>query len=125
MMARELSFSDFIRARMVQDEKQPSNYQTRFLGGPLAGLPAVPEAAAKEVLDRYDIVGVTSDLPRFVERLALSTGYSGEVVSVLARVDSNASKGDDDLSDEQWAEVAEQNTFDLALYQEALRRSRQ
>jgi hypothetical protein len=123
-LARSLPFDAYIRVQLGRGGASLTDYQTKFLGGPLAAQPKKPEDAASAILNRFDVVGVTDDLPDFMRRLFQAIDCDVDPTQIIERVNRNASRGDEDLTPADWAMIAERNQFDQSLYAEAKRRGR-
>lgn len=119
-LAHDLDFSTFIRSHA--EDPTFIERQITFLAGAPAG---DPETFARAALAPYAIVGVTDDLPGFLERLLerIAPEAVPHAAEHLAAVESNASLGSVTPSPEDLAYLAENQRYERALYAEALRRA--
>ena len=122
--AKHYRFSDFLRWRFVE-QNQSVNFQTWFLSGTGAADGVSPQAAAQETLARYDVVGVTDDLPKALELMSarLHVRLTRPASELLSMVNRNSSSGENAVCASDREFIEQRAAMDIALYQEAKRRA--
>lgn len=122
--ARELSFSEFIRQDAVRS--RISNQQSHFLSSdPDSQNESSAAEQAARTLSVFDVVGVTDQMATFFDRLldVMDVQIPTSSETLLQRSYRRKSQGSVTMSEEDIQWLRSINSLDLALYDQAKRRS--